>query len=142
MSAAPTLDKKGWGSASANSRVVSMEDLRVWPGVPSPLGATCKPDGVNFAIFSENAAGVDLCLFDSPDASVESQRVPLLERTDQVWHGCLPVLLSASFTSVSPMYPNRTRRYPQEAPRSGERLVAFRSRHHRATGAVCLTEQQ
>jgi pullulanase/glycogen debranching enzyme len=97
---------------------------------------------VNFALCSEHATKVELCLFDSPDPDVEWCRIALPEKTNQVWHGCLPVLSSASFTSVSPMYPNRTRRYPQEAPRSGERLVAFRSRHYRATGAVCLTEQQ
>jgi isoamylase len=42
---------------------------------------------VNFALFSEYATGVDLCLFDSPDAPVETQRIPLPEQTDMVWHG-------------------------------------------------------
>jgi len=110
MSAAPTLDKKGWGSPRANSRVVSMEELRVWPGVPSPLGATCKPDGVNFAIFSENATGVDLCLFDSRDASVDSQRVPLLERTDQVWHGFFPDIGSGQIYGYRVHGPNEPSR--------------------------------
>ena len=63
---------------------------RVWPGCPSPLGATVKDTGVNFAIFSENATKIELCLFDSPDAQVESQRIALREKTNQVWHGCLP----------------------------------------------------
>jgi pullulanase/glycogen debranching enzyme len=119
-----------------------MTATRIWPGRPSPLGATIADTGVNFALFSEHATKVKLCLFDLPNATVESNRIALREKTNQVWDGCLPVLSSASFTSVSPMYPNRTRRYPQEAPRSGERVVAFRSRHHRATGAVCLTKQQ
>ena len=36
---------------------------RVWPGAPAPLGATWDGEGTNFAIFSEHATGVDLCLF-------------------------------------------------------------------------------
>jgi pullulanase/glycogen debranching enzyme len=119
-----------------------MTAMSIWPGSPSPLGATSNGSGVDFALFSEHATKVELCLFDSPDATLEPRRIALPEKTNQDWHVCLPVLSSASFTSVSPMYPNRTRGYPQEAPRSGERLVAFRSRHHRPTGAVCLTEQQ
>ncbi|MCL4811903.1 MAG: glycogen debranching protein GlgX [Vicinamibacteraceae bacterium] len=64
--------------------------MRVWPGQPFPLGATWDGVGVNFALFSEHATGVDLCLFDSPYAAREAARVRLTERTDQVWHGYLP----------------------------------------------------
>ncbi len=64
--------------------------MKVWPGSPYPLGATWDGIGVNFALFSEHATGVDLCLFDSPYAGRESHRIPLRERTDQVWHGYLP----------------------------------------------------
>ena len=63
---------------------------RVWPGRPYPLGATFDGAGVNFAIFSEHATKVELCLFDSVDATKEAQRVELKEHTDQVWHGYLP----------------------------------------------------
>jgi len=63
---------------------------RIWPGRPSPLGATVKEGGVNFALFSEHATKVELCLFDSADAQTESQRIALPEKTDQVWHGFLP----------------------------------------------------
>jgi glycogen operon protein len=45
---------------------------------------------VNFALFSEHGTGVDLCLFDSPYAGRESHRIPLRQRTEQVWHGYLP----------------------------------------------------
>jgi len=45
---------------------------------------------VNFAIYSENATKVELCLFDSEDSTHERQRIPLPERTDQVWHVYLP----------------------------------------------------
>ena len=64
--------------------------LRVWPGTPYPLGATWDGIGVNFALFSEHATRVELCLFDSVDAEVESLTIPLPEQTDMVWHGYLP----------------------------------------------------
>ncbi|HJR57968.1 MAG TPA: glycogen debranching protein GlgX [Vicinamibacterales bacterium] len=64
--------------------------LRVWPGSPYPLGATWDGVGVNFALFSEHATRVELCLFDSPDAEVESLTIPLPEHTDMVWHAYLP----------------------------------------------------
>ena len=64
--------------------------LRVWPGSPHPLGATWDGVGVNFAIFSEHATRVELCLFDSVDAEMESLTISLPEHTDMVWHGYLP----------------------------------------------------
>ncbi|MBN2446532.1 MAG: glycogen debranching protein GlgX, partial [Phycisphaerae bacterium] len=64
--------------------------MRVWPGEPHPLGATWDGAGVNFALFSENAEAVELCLFDYPDGCGESIRVPITERTNQVWHAYLP----------------------------------------------------
>jgi isoamylase len=66
--------------------------VRIWPGKPYPLGATWDGEGVNFAIFSEHATAVELCLFDSPDAIKESLRIRLEEQTDQVWHVYLPGL--------------------------------------------------
>jgi len=64
--------------------------MRVWPGKPYPLGATWDGAGVNFAIFSEYATKVELCLFDSPDDKKEASRIVLPEQTDMVWHGYLP----------------------------------------------------
>ena len=61
----------------------------VWPGKPFPQGATWDGEGVNFALFSEHAEGVELCLFDSRGRR-ELQRIPLREQTDQVWHCYLP----------------------------------------------------
>ena len=65
-------------------------NLRVWPGRPYPLGATWDGTGVNFALFSEHAIGVELCLFDHEDDVQESAKIQLTERTDQVWHCYLP----------------------------------------------------
>jgi isoamylase len=64
--------------------------MRVWPGRSYPLGATWDGAGVNFALFSEHATKVELCLFDSADATAESHRITLPETTDQVWHAYLP----------------------------------------------------
>ena len=64
--------------------------MRVWPGRSYPLGATWDGAGVNFALFSEHATKVELCLFESADATKESHRIALPEQTDQVWHGYLP----------------------------------------------------
>src|SRR5262245_15225454 len=64
--------------------------MRVWPGAPYPLGATWDGVGVNFALFSEHATRVELCLFDSAQAESESLTIALTEQTDMVWHGYLP----------------------------------------------------
>ena len=66
--------------------------MKCRPGRPYPLGATWDGMGVNFAIFSEHATRVELCLFDSPDATREAQRISLPEQTDLVWHGYIPDL--------------------------------------------------
>jgi len=61
----------------------------IWPGAPYPRGATWDGEGVNFALFSENATQVDLCLF-SANGRQELQRIRLKEQTDMVWHCYLP----------------------------------------------------
>jgi isoamylase len=63
---------------------------RTRPGTPYPLGATWDGAGINFALFSEHAAAVDLCLFDPEDPSRERHRVRMQEQTNQVWHVYLP----------------------------------------------------
>ncbi|KQP07200.1 glycogen debranching protein [Methylobacterium sp. Leaf99] len=57
-------------------------------GVPAPLGAHFDGRGVNFALFSQNATAVDLCLFE-PGERHETRRIRLPCRTDDVWHGHL-----------------------------------------------------
>jgi isoamylase len=61
----------------------------VWPGEPYPLGATWDGEGVNFALFSENAEKVELCLFDDSGKN-EIERIEIREHTDQIWHCYLP----------------------------------------------------
>jgi glycogen operon protein len=65
------------------------KEMTVWPGEPYPLGATWDGEGVNFAIFSENAEKVELCLFDTRGRR-EIEQIDLRYRTDQIWHCYLP----------------------------------------------------
>lgn len=67
-----------------------MTTFKTLPGQPYPLGATWNGMGTNFALFSESATSVDLCLFDDLDARQEKLRVPMIEQTEQVWHVFLP----------------------------------------------------
>src|ERR1700751_5927571 len=67
-----------------------MTSVRTFVGYPYPLGATWMGNGVNFAIFSEGATGVDLCLFENLDAPSENIRIPIHAQTNQVWHMFLP----------------------------------------------------
>ena len=59
----------------------------VWPGGSYPLGATYDGVGTNFALFSEVAEQVELCLFGEDGTET---RVPLHEVDGFVWHGYLP----------------------------------------------------
>jgi len=65
---------------------------KIQPGKPYPLGATLMPEGVNFALFSENATGVELCLF--PEDGNDPVRVRMREHTDGVWHCFLPGIVA------------------------------------------------
>ncbi len=59
----------------------------LWPGRAYPLGASWDSKGTNFALFSENATAVELCLFDSQG---QETRIELQEVSNFVWHGYLP----------------------------------------------------
>ncbi|WP_159801011.1 glycogen debranching protein GlgX [Arthrobacter zhaoguopingii] len=61
--------------------------MELWPGEAYPLGATYDGTGTNFALYSEIAESVVLCLFD--DDGTETQ-IPLKEVDGYVWHGYLP----------------------------------------------------
>lgn len=61
--------------------------VALWPGNVYPLGAHWDGKGTNFALFSENATQVELCLFDRDD---QETRISLTEVSNFVWHGYLP----------------------------------------------------
>src|SRR3954463_13589682 len=68
---------------------MAMSPRMIWPGRPYPLGATWDGGGVNFALFSESATVVELCLFSGAEGEVET-RIQMPEETDNVWHGYFP----------------------------------------------------
>ncbi|MEW6422338.1 MAG: glycogen debranching protein GlgX [Deinococcota bacterium] len=84
---------------------------RVHPGHPYPLGATWDGKGTNFALYSENAAAVELCLFDE---NGQETRYLLPEHTAFVWHGYLP--------AVGPGQRYGYRVYGEYAPEKGLRF--------------------
>ncbi|MFQ4144959.1 glycogen debranching protein GlgX [Chlorogloeopsis sp. ULAP02] len=63
--------------------------LSLWPGKPYPLGSNWDGKGTNFALFSENATGVELCLFDQKGRET---RLELKEKTNFTWHGYVPAI--------------------------------------------------
>jgi len=93
--------------------MLSPSQIIVWPGRPYPLGSTWDGEGVNFALYSEHAEKVELCLFDISGRR-ETLRVPLPEQTDMVWHGYLPEIRPGQ------LYAYRV--YGPYAPRQGHRF--------------------
>src|SRR5689334_22642723 len=87
----------------------------VSPGQPHPLGATwdAARTGTNFAVFSEHATRVELCLFDEPWGP-EVARVQLPKRAYHVWHGFVP--------GIRPGQLYGYRIYGPYAPRQGHRF--------------------
>ena len=81
------------------------------PGRHAPLGATFDGEGVNFAVYSENASGMDLCLFDE---NGRETKIPLFEQTMHVWHGYVPGLRPGQrygFRAHGDYDPKRGRRF-------------------------------
>ncbi|MDU8928620.1 glycogen debranching protein GlgX [Alisedimentitalea sp. MJ-SS2] len=82
-------------------------------GRPYPLGAVCDGHGVNFAVFSANAARIELCLF-SRDGARETTRLTLPERTGAIWHGFVPGVKPGDlygYRAYGPYEPERGHRF-------------------------------
>ena len=60
---------------------------QIWPGKPTPLGSTFDGSGTNFALFSEVADKIELCLIDKEG---NEERIEMSEVTAHVWHIYLP----------------------------------------------------
>jgi glycogen operon protein len=58
----------------------------VRPGAPFPLGADVQGNGTNFAVFSQYASAIEICLFEK-DLDIPSATIALPERTNLIWHG-------------------------------------------------------
>jgi isoamylase len=65
--------------------------IKIREGSPFPCGATWDGKGTNFALFSEHATKVEVCLFDDTGER-ELDRIEMPEYTDQIWHGYLPLI--------------------------------------------------
>ena len=63
--------------------------MQIWTGKSYPLGATFDGSGTNFALFSEAAERVELCLFDEDGAE---RRIDVTEVDAYVWHVYLPAV--------------------------------------------------
>jgi glycogen debranching enzyme GlgX len=88
-----------------------MMELR--SGHPWPMGAHWDGQGVNFAVFSDHAERMDLCLFDE-SGTREVQRIALPQRSHDVWHGYLPGAapgLIYGFRAHGPWRPDRGHRF-------------------------------
>ena len=84
------------------------------PGQPFPLGSTLDDEGVNFALFSENAEGVELCLYAGPEGDQLLGRVEMRERTDLAWHTFVPGLQAGQrygYRVHGPYDPSRGHRF-------------------------------
>lgn len=66
--------------------------LKTTPGKPFPLGATMDAKGVNFAIYSENATAVELCLFNNETDQQETEVINITEKSGNIWHVYVPGL--------------------------------------------------
>ena len=86
---------------------------RLLPGRPNPMGVHWDGEGANVAVFSENATGIELCLF-SEDGGQETERLALPERSGSVWHGYLPGLAPGALYGLrahGPHAPERGHRF-------------------------------
>ncbi len=82
-------------------------------GTPNPLGVHWDGEGANVAVFSENATGIEVCLF-SEDGERETRRLALPERSGPVWHGYLPGLAPGALYGLrahGPYAPERGHRF-------------------------------
>ncbi len=70
----------------------AQQHKRIYPGRPTPLGATWDGMGVNFALYSRYAHRVELVLFEHPEDRAPTATIPLPERTGPIWHGYIPSL--------------------------------------------------
>lgn len=79
------------------SKAKSIKEVLAYPGEPFPLGATWQGNGTNFAVYADNATGVELCLFNTKEDKEESYRLKLVERTHNIWHVFLPDVKPGQF---------------------------------------------
>jgi len=91
-----------------------MQKFAIQTGKPFPRGTQFDGQGVNFALYSEHATKVELCLFSSADATQEAQRLELPQKTRHIWHGYVPGLQPGQvygYRVHGPYAPNEAHRF-------------------------------
>ena len=84
------------------------------PGWPTPLGATLKEQGVNFALFSQHATAVTLSLFSQDGKLLDEFFLdPKTNKTGTIWHVCIKNLQPPGYYA-----------YKIDGPKEGD--LAFR----------------
>jgi len=97
-----------------------MSSRVVTSGTPAPLGATVRPGGVNFSVFSKHAAMIELLLFDDENATQPARIIPLdadEHRTYHYWHVFVPDLRPGqvyAYRAHGPFDPGRGLRFDDE----------------------------
>src|SRR6187397_1822433 len=89
------VSPSSWTAVGDRRGIRENAPMEIWPGTAYPLGATFDGAGTNFALFSEVADRVELCLFDSATSGgrrLSETRVDLPEADGFVWHGYLPLV--------------------------------------------------
>jgi hypothetical protein len=120
------------GALSGSDRSPMIRTLTMTEGRPAPLGATFDGEGVNFAVFSEHATRISVCIF-SEDGKTETHRLDLPERNGDVWHGYVSGLrpgLQYGLRADGPYAPHHGHRF------NANKLLLdpYAKRHHRPPG--------
>lgn len=91
--------------------------LRITPGNSYPLGATVEPQGVNFCIYSQHATGIDLLLYESPEAPYPEHTIhldPRYHRSFNYWHALVHGIKAGqvyAFRATGPDAPEQGHRF-------------------------------
>jgi isoamylase len=103
------------------STITSTKSTRaVISGASAPLGATVRPGGVNFSVFSKDAVLMELLLFDHENATQPARVIPLdadEHRTYHYWHAFVPGLQPGqvyAYRAHGPFAPDRGWRFDAE----------------------------
>jgi isoamylase len=88
--------------------------IKTLPGKPHPLGATWDGKGINFAVFSENADSIELCLFQPGEEKEEYIKIKIEEVTHHIWHVYIPGLKPGQlygYRAFGPYEPEKGHRF-------------------------------
>ena len=99
-------------STATNNQTSNPPAYKTWRGSPNRLGATVRKNGVNFAVYSEFAEKMELCLFDKNEKEIA--RIPMPEQTNKIWHVFIPGLGAGQlygYRAHGPYKPNEGHRF-------------------------------